>query len=355
MIGFGLAGRVFHAPFVSAVPGLRLRAIVQRSGDGAARAYPEASTGVRILRTVEAALADAEIGLIVVATPNDTHASLATAALEAGKHVVVDKPFAATSIEAGQLAQMARSAGRVLAPFHNRRWDGDFLTVRRLLSEQVLGRLVAFQSHFDRFRPSPRAGTWKEAGSDANGMLFDLGPHLVDQALAVFGAPTAISASVRRERDSTAIEDAFDIVLEFDGLRATLSATMVAAEAAPRFLLHGTKGSFRKFGLDPQEPALVGGASVPRMGSAEEWLREPEAMWGELAIAPDPEQAPGKLERSKVRTECGDYRDFYANVRDAIRGTEALAVTPEGGRRVIRLLEMARESSREGRTLQVSF
>ena len=355
VIGFGLAGRVFHAPFVSAVPGLHLRAIVQRSGDEAARAYPEATTGVRIVRSVEAVLADPEIGLVVVATPNETHASLAMAALEAGKHVVVDKPFAATSVEASQLAETARSAGLVLAPFHNRRWDGDFVTVRRLLSEQVLGRLVTFRSHFDRFRPSPRAGTWKEAGSDANGMLFDLGPHLVDQALALFGAPKAISASVRRERDLTAIEDAFDIVLEFDRLRATLSASMIAAEAAPRFLLHGTKGSFRKLGLDPQEPALGGVAYVPAMGSDTEWLREPEAMWGELAIAADPEQAPGKLERSKVPTECGDYRGFYANVRDAIRGAGALAVTPEDGRRVIQLLEMARESSREGRTLEVSF
>ena len=355
VIGFGLAGRVFHAPFVSAVPGLRLRTIVQRTGDEAARAYPESSTGVRVGRTVESVLADPAIELVVVATPNDTHASLATAALDAGKHVVVDKPFAATSQAAGELAERADTAGLVLAPFHNRRWDGDFLTIKRLLSEQVLGRLAAFQSHFDRFRPSPRAGTWKEASGDANGMLFDLGPHLVDQALALFGVPKSISASVRRERDSTAIEDAFDIVLEFDRLRATLSATMVAAEPAPRFLLHGTKGSFRKFGLDPQEPALVGGATVPRMGSGDEWLGEPEPLWGELAIAADPENAPGKLARSKVQTERGDYRGFYANVRDAIRGTAALAVTPEDGRRVIRLLEMARESSHDGRTLAVTF
>lgn len=355
VIGFGLAGRVFHAPFVSAVPGLRLRAIVQRTGDAAGRAYPEGTTGVRVLRSVDEALSDPAIELIVVATPNDTHASLAARALDAGRHVVVDKPFAATSAEAGRLAEQARSSGLVLAPFHNRRWDGDFLTVRRLLSDQSLGRLVAFQSHFDRFRPSPRAGTWKEAGGDANGMLFDLGPHLVDQALALFGVPKTITASVRREREGTEIEDAFDIVLEFDRLRATLSASMVAAAAAPRFLLHGTKGSFRKFGLDPQEPALVGGATVPTLGSGDEWLREPESMWGELAIAPDPVEAPGRLEWSKVQTERGDYRGFYANVRDAISGTGSLAVTPEDGTRVIRLLEMARESSHEGRTLEVSF
>ena len=355
VIGFGLAGRVFHAPFVSAVPGLRLRTIVQRSGDEAARAYPEQTTGVTVVRSVAAALEDPAIAMVVVATPNDTHASLAMEALRAGKYVVVDKPFAATSLEARELAETARSKGSVLAPFHNRRWDGDFLTVKQLVSDEVLGRLVAVRSHFDRFRPSPRAGTWKETGSDANGMLFDLGPHLVDQALALFGTPKTITASVRREREASAIEDAFDIVLEFERVQVSLSASMIAAEAAPRFLLHGTKGSYRKYGLDPQEPALVAGATVPQMGSAEEWLREPESMWGQLTLAPDPVMAPGSLVRSTVRTEAGDYRGFYANVRDAIRGVAPLVVTAEDGWRAIRLLEMARESSRAGRTLAVEL
>ncbi len=355
VIGFGLAGRVFHAPFVSAVPGLRLEAIVQRRGEEASIAYPQQSTGVRVLRSIEEAISDPQIELIVVATPNETHFALTKAVLEAGKHAVVDKPFAATSKQAEELASLAEARQRVLAPFHNRRWDGDFLTVKQLLSEQMLGRLSAFQSHFDRFRPYPREGTWKEAANDANGMLFDLGPHLVDQAMALFGTPRTITASVRRERDQTSIEDAFDIVLEFDRLRATLSATMIAAAAAPRFLLHGTKGSYRKFGLDPQEPALVAGAKVPRMGAEEEWLREPEALWGDLVLAPDPVHAPGRLERSVIRTQPGDYRDFYANVRDAIRGVGQLAVTAEDGRRVIRLLEMARESSREGRSLPIDL
>ena len=355
VIGFGLAGRVFHAPFVSAVPGLQLRSIVQRRGSEASTAYPEQTTGVRVLRSIDEAIEDPAIELVVVATPNETHFALAKAALAAGKHVVIDKPFASTSQEARELREIAEAQGLIVAPFHNRRWDGDFLTVEQLLSDEVLGRLVAIKSHFDRFRPSPREATWKEAANGANGMLFDLGPHLVDQALALFGTPRTITASVRREREDTAIEDAFDIVLEFDGVRATLSASMIAAEASPRFLLHGTKGSYRKFGLDPQEPALVGGATVPAMGSSEEWLREPEAAWGELALAADPVHAPGRLERSKVETAAGDYRGFYENVRDAIRGTAPLAVTPEDGWRVIRLLEMARESSREGRTLVVNF
>jgi predicted dehydrogenase len=350
VIGFGLAGRVFHAPFVSAVPGLKLEAIVQRRGDEAAQAYP----GIRILRTVDEAFSDSSISLIVVGTPNETHYELAKKALEAGKHVVIDKPFAATSEQARELIELARAKKLVLAPFHNRRWDGDFLTVRKILDSGELGRVVTFESHFDRFRPLPREATWKEAGNAANGMLFDLGPHLVDQALAVFGTPESITASVRRDRDTTEIEDAFDIVLHYPRLQAICRTTMLAAEPAPRFLIHGTLGSFRKYGLDPQEPALVGGAKVPRMGDAREWLGEPESAWGTLVVAPDPNQ-PGELRRTTVKTEPGDYRGYYANVRDAINGTGELAVTPEDGYRVIRLLELARQSSAEGRTLQVQF
>jgi scyllo-inositol 2-dehydrogenase (NADP+) len=349
VIGFGLAGRVFHAPFVSAVPGLRLDAIVQRRGDEAAKAYPEA----RILRSFEEVLKDAAIQLVVVGTPNETHFSLARQALLAGKHVVIDKPFAATSAEAKELGDLAAERDLVLSPFHNRRWDGDFRTVRKLVEEKALGRLVTFESHFDRFRPLPRENTWKEAGDLANGMLFDLGPHLVDQVLALFGTPQGITASVRKDRDQTAIEDAFDITLEYPRMRAHCRTSMLACDAAPRFLLHGTKGSFKKYGLDPQEPALVGGAKVPRLGEGN-WLAEDEAAWGTLTIAPVLSE-PGTLIKTPVKTEFGDYRGYYANVRDAINGVGKLAVTPEDGYRVIRLLEMARESSAEGCTLPVKF
>ena len=354
VIGFGLAGQVFHAPFVSAVPGLKLEAIVQRKGDEASKAYPSA----RILRSVEEALGDAKVQLIVVGTPNETHFALAKQALLAGKHVVIDKPFAATSVEAKELKELAEKKGLVLAPFHNRRWDGDFLTVRKLLAENAVGRLVTYESHFDRFRPEPRENTWKEGANAANGLLMDLGPHLVDQALALFGPPSGITASVRKDRDKTDIEDAFDITLEYPGhsghgLRAHCRSSMLACDAAPRFLLHGTKGSFKKYGLDPQEPTLLGGAKVPRMGEGE-WLAEPESAWGTLTVAPVLAD-PGTLTRTKVKTELGDYRLYYANVRDAINGTAKLALTPEDGYRVIRLLEMARESSLEEITLPVSF
>jgi len=364
VIGFGLGGRVFHAPFVSAVPGLKLASILQRKGNEAARAYPHA----RIDRSLDDLLADKSIELVVISTPNETHLSLATRALEAGKHVVIDKPFTATSADALTLIDLAKRKGVHAIPFHNRRWDGDFLTVKKLLAENTVGRLVTFESHFDRFRPTPRPNTWKEAGDPSHGMLFDLGPHLVDQSLVLFGTPAAITASVRADRDVTDVEDAFDITLYYpakNGTAANAKSLLVhcrtsylACLNAPRFTLHGTKGSFVKWGLDPQEPALVGGAKVPRLqpGSpaSDAWLEEKESAWGKLAIAPNPDD-PTTLVEKQIRTEPGDYRSFYVNVRDAILGTAALAVTPQAAYQVAKLLELARESSVKGRTLPVAF
>ena len=354
VVGFGLGGRVFHAPFVSAVPGLRLEAIVQRKGDEAAKAYP----GVRVLRSLDEALSDRAVQLVVISTPNATHFPMAKQALEAGRHVVIDKPFSSTSSEAMELVTLAASKGLKVVPFHNRRWDGDFKTVRELVEQHAVGRLVTYESHFDRFRPTPRENTWKEAGDDSHGMLFDLGPHLVDQCLALFGAPEAITASVRKDRDETAIEDAFDITLHYAiggrGLLAHCRTSYLACDNAPRFLLHGTRGSFKKYGLDPQEPALVHGAKVPMLGSGDSWLEEPDAAWGTLTVAPVPSD-PATLVKRDIKTRPGDYRGFYANVRDAINGVAEQAVKAEDGYRVTKLLEMARVSSAEGRTLKVEF
>jgi len=361
VLGYGLAGRVFHCPFVSAIPGLELTAIVQRRGDEAAQAYP----GAHILRTPEEAIADSSLELIVVATPNETHFDFAAQALQAGKHVVVDKPITSSAKAASALVALARHHGRLLAPFHNRRWDGDFLTVRKLLNEGTLGRVVEIVSRFDRFRPLQRENTWKEVGGASTGLLFDLGPHLLDQPLTLFGTPQSITAKVRHDRDRTDIDDAFDIVLDYDlpspeggpprSLRYWCHATMLAADPSPRFLIHGTHGSYRKYGVDPQEPLMVStGRRPPVLGSSEPWLAEPEADWGTLTLAPDLSQ-PGQLTRTPYPTIPGDYRGFYANVRDAIRGDAELAVTAEDGYRNLRLLDLARQSSAEGRTLPVTW
>jgi len=349
IIGFGLAAKVFHAPFVSAVPGLKLVAFVERKSDEAHKAYPETKT----VRTVEELLADPEIQLIVVATPNETHYALAKQALAAGKNVVIDKPFAGSSAEAEELIALAAANGVIVAPFHNRRWDGDFLTVKKILADGSLGRLVTFESHFDRYRPIQRENTWKEAASSANGLLMDLGPHLVDQCVAIFGTPKTVTASVRCDRDKTDIEDAFDICLGYDGLLAWCRSSMLACDASPRFLLHGTAGSFKKYGLDPQEPALVAGAKVPRIGDPTPWLPEAQQHWGTLSVAPVLTD-PGTLVVKPVPTIAGDYRNFYANVRDTINGEAELAVPSSAGYLAVRLLELARESSKEGRTLPVT-
>lgn len=358
VIGYGLAGRIFHAPFVSAIPGLQLTAIVTTSRrELAERDYP----AVQVVQEPEALFTDPDIDLIVVGTPNDTHFDLASRALAAGKHVVLDKPFTNDAASSLALVQLARQHGRVLAPFHNRRFDCDFLTVTKLVQEGTLGRISQIVSHYDRFRPIQRPNTWKEVGSAGGGILYDLGPHLIDQPLALLGIPQRISASVRRDRDQTDINDAFSILLEYDQpdghpLLYECHATMLAADPAPRFRVHGTHGSYTKYGLDPQEAALLTGAKPPRLDdpNASEWLPEPESAWGKLTLATERSE-PVQLKTELYPSVTGDYRRFYLQVRNAITGEAPLIISPEDGYRSIRLLDLALQSSEERRTLDVTF
>jgi scyllo-inositol 2-dehydrogenase (NADP+) len=360
VLGFGFAGKIFHSPFISAVPGLELSAIVTnsnnpaRSPQAAAAAYPSA----RILSTPEEAFADPNIDLIVVATPNDSHFELAALALQSGKHVVVDKPLSISAESALSLIADAKSAGRMLAPFHNRRFDTDTLTAKKLVTESTLGRVTSVAAHYDRFRPLVRPNTWKESGGigGVNGLLYDLGPHLIDQALSLFGAPTHITASVRADRDVTDIDDAINISLRFEiggkPIRYDIGASMLASDPAPRLRLNGTLGSYTKQGLDPQEAALLGGKRPPSLEAT--WLPEPETSWGTLTLGTRLTE-PVELSRNPYPSVTGDYRLFYANVRDVIRGKAQLIVTAADGYRVIRLLELALQSSKEQRTLPVTF
>ncbi len=217
LVGFGFAGSTFHAPVISAVSGLRLVAILQRSSSDASKKYPEA----QIVRTMEELLALDCVRLVVIATPNTTHFDLAKRCLLAGRDVVIDKPFTTTYREAAELVDLARSTGRLLSVYQNRRWDGDFLTLQQLLNTGRLGRPVLFESHFDRFRPHLRAHAWREQAGPGSGVLFDLGPHLIDQALQLFGKPEGLIADVRAERDDAVVDDAFDIVLHYPRMRAS--------------------------------------------------------------------------------------------------------------------------------------
>ena len=345
VVGFGLGGRVFHAAFIAAVPGLELAAIVQRTGDEAKQAYPTAT----VYRSVEELLADDSIRLVSISTSNHTHFELGRQALLAGKHVVIDKPFALTSDEAAELIAIARKRALVLSAFQNRRWDGDFRTVRDLLSRGTLGRLVVFESHYDRFRQQPRLHMWKESGQNqGGGMLYDLGTHIVDQVLALFGVPETITADIRVDRDHGVTDDAFDIRLGYTScdphnLTVWLRSTMTAAIAGPRFTLHGTQGSFVKFGIDPQEDAIKAGVAIGSPG----WGEEPESLWGTLKVSDGSE--------SRIRTEAGDYRGYYANVRDAILGDAVLAVPGIDAWRTARIIEMARQSATQGQTLRIEM
>lgn len=332
LVGFGHGGTIFHAPFLQAVDGLELAAILQRHGDSAALAYP----GVAIARSMDELLALPDLDLIVISTPPSTHFELAVQALEANKHVVLDKPFVATSDEARQLIELARARNRILSVYQNCRWDGDFNTIQQILASSELGRLVTFESRYDRYRPGPRTKPWQEKTLPGNGVLHDLAAHLVDQALVLFGTPEVVMADVRLERDVAVVNDAFSVYLYYPGLRVLLNSTMLARTAGPRFVAHGTLGSFVKYGLDPQERALQGGATL----GGPHWGGDPEANWGTLATMHD-----GQPVERRIPTLPGDYRKYYENVRDAIWGVAPLAVTAEQGWRTIRLLELALESS----------
>lgn len=339
LVGFGFAGRTFHAPVIRAVAGLRLTTILQRRGDDAAKAYPD----VRVARTLEELLASDSIQLVVIATPNTSHFDLARQCLLAGRDVVIDKPFATTYAEAAELVALAEQCGRLLSVYQSRRFDGDFKTVRNLIASEAFGRIVLFESHYDRYRLQLRPGAWREQAGAGNGVWFDLGPHLIDQALTLFGQPEAVSADVRIERDGAVVDDAFDVTLLYPRLRVQLRGTMLASKLGPHFVIHGTKGSYVKYGLDPQENALKQGA-IPG-GPA--WGREPQEAWGTLS------QVEGDtITERPIPTEPGDYPEYYENVRDAILGKTALAVTPQAALSVMRVLELAQQSSRERRVIQ---
>ena len=352
LIGFGFAGRTFHAPIVHGVSGLRLDAILQRKGDDAAEAYP----GVPVYRGLPELLAQESLRLVVIATPNDSHFPIAKECLLAGKDVVIDKPFAPSFAEATELARLAKERGRLLSVYQNRRWDGDFKTLQNLVASGELGRVVSYDSHFDRFRPALRAGAWREQAGPGTGVLFDLGPHLIDQALVLFGIPATVSGDVRLERDGAVTDDAFDITLHYPGLRVRLRATMLASQSGPHFVVHGTRASYTKLGLDPQEDALKRGE---RPEQSTTWGIEPEEAWGTLKVgavgSPNDRGIPAHSgEDRAVPTEAGDYRGYYENVRDAILGKSALAVTPEAALRVMRVLELVQQSSRERRVVDYS-
>ncbi len=338
LIGYGYAGRTFHAPLIAGVPGLRLAAVASRDAARVHADFPAAE----VLADAHALLRRADLDLVVIASPNDSHYPLARAALAAGRHVVVDKPFTLTLAEARELGALAHARGRLLAVFHNRRWDGDFLTLRELVARGTLGRAVQLESAFDRFRPAVRA-RWREAAAPGGGLWFDLGPHLLDQALQLFGWPERITLDAATLRDGGLSDDWFQALLAYPRCRVLLRAGMLAAAPAPRFVLHGTEGSWVKQGLDPQEEALKAGARPT-------W--PPQAGWGEDTQASTLTRLHGEALRSEPwPLQPGRQGTFYAGVRDALRGMAPNPVPPDEAIAVMALLELGRRSAHEQCTL----
>jgi predicted dehydrogenase len=347
LIGYGLAGSVFHAPLIAATEGLTLDTVVTAHPDRRAQVHAEHGSDMRTLATTEElfALAD-QLDLVVIASPNRTHVTLARRALEAGLHVVVDKPLAATAAEAEQLTSLAAERGLVLSVFHNRRWDNDFRTVRALLADGALGdRIHRFESRFERWRPELKGG-WRESGDPAEigGLLYDLGSHLVDQALVLFGPAVAVYAEAgTRRRGAETDDDAFIALTHADGVRSHLWMSAVAAQLGPRFRVLGSEAAYVKDGLDPQEAALREGA---RPAPGERWGVEPESAWGTL----------GDLEaRRPVPTLDGNYPAYYAGIATTLRDGTPPPVTALEAVATIRVLEAARISAAESRVVTTNL
>jgi len=338
LASYGMSGTVFHAPLLSCHSGFKLKKIVERHHNRSAERYPEAE----IVKSFAALLDDDALELIIVNTPNALHLSMAQSALEAGKHVVLEKPFTITSQEAETLIATAKANNRVLSVFQNRRWDGDFLTVQKVVSENLLGQVVEYEAHFDRFRNYIEANTWKEEVGPGSGILYNLGSHMIDQALVLFGSPAAITGETGIQRPGGQVDDYYHLTLHYPQLRVTLKSSYLVREAGPRYILHGTEGSFLKYGIDPQEAALKAGL-LPTMPN---WGTEEKENYGLLNT-----QLNGLHVQGTVETLPGNYSFYYQNIYEAIREEKPLAVKPEESMLGIRIIEAAMQSQVEKRTI----
>lgn len=332
LIGFGLAGRVFHAPLIEACEGLKLTKIMSSRKDEILNAYPNAQAVSSIDEVI-----NGDEQLIVIASPNDTHFEFAKKALEAGKHVVVDKPLTPTLEEARELEKIAKNNERELIVFHNRRFDGDFLTIKKLIEKATIGKPFYLESNFHRFRPEVNKANWRETTDKAGGIFFDLGPHLLDQALALFGTPDKAFADIATQRKDALNDDNFHVVLYYGEARVHLNASTLYNAPPARFILNGDKGSFVKYGMDPQEARLKEGKYYSAIGD------DVEQNFGTLFLE----------EQEKVITEAGNYLGFYENVSDKIsEKVSELEVKTTQAIFVMEMMEALLKSASEGRVVQ---
>jgi scyllo-inositol 2-dehydrogenase (NADP+) len=341
IIGFGLSGRVFHAPFIHTHPGFRLKTVVERNSETAEAIYP----GIAIVKDYKELVKDNSLDLVVIATPNIHHFEQAKSLLEAGKHIVIEKPFTPTSAEADELISIADKSGKKIFVFQNRRWDGDFKTIQKVVYQGYLGEVLEYEAHFDRFAPGARRSAWRDEPLPAGGVLYDLGSHLIDQALVLFGLPQSVFADIRWQREGSLVDDYFEINLNYKRLKVTVKASVFVKEPGPRYILHGTKGSFIKYGIDPQEELLKEG----QMPDSPGWGIDDPDYYGILNA-----EMHGQNFYGTIETEPGNYMGFYDNVHDVIMKGSEQAVPPEDARNVIRIIELAFESQRKGMIVNLS-
>ncbi len=343
LCSFGMSGRLFHAPFLHLNPGFSLYSVLERSKDLAGTLYP----GIHVRRSLEELLEDDAIELVIVNTPSHTHFELAKKALKAGKHVVVEKPFTATTKEAEELASLAQRNGKILTVFQNRRYDSDFQTVKKILSEGWLGPIVEAEIHYDRYNPVLSPKLHKEAPGPAVGVVYDLGSHLIDQVLQLFGMPEALFADLAIIRPVSKVEDYMELLFFYPGgLRVRLKAGYFVREAVPAYVMHGTKGSFLKTRADIQERELLAG----HQPIGKDWGKEPDSERGLLHTEKD-----GGLIRETVPTLQGNYGEYYERLYGAIRmpGEKQPPVTPEEGIMTIQIIEAAYKSHEEKRVIEL--
>ncbi|KAI9677383.1 MAG: hypothetical protein M1817_006335 [Caeruleum heppii] len=349
VIGYGMSAKVFHIPLISSVPTLNLYAIVQRHPkpeDDAEKDHP----GIKSYRSAEEMTKDTAVDLVVITTIPETHVDLTKLALDSNKHVVVEKPFTPTTDEADGLIELARTKSRLITVYQNRRWDSDFATLRRLIDQQVLGRVVEFESHFDRHRPQvPTTETWKTKAAPASGAIYDLGTHLIDQALVMFGLPERVTAFVGSQRQGgpEGFDDSCTILLHYPhSLLVTIKAGVVSPELEQlRYWVRGENASYQKFGMDCQEDQLKSGMKPGDQGFAV----EAEQTHGYLTTI------DGDLPRRRrfPPVDPPTYAEFYRQLAHALAGKGKVPVDAQEARNVIRIIELARQSSRDGRTVPV--
>lgn len=335
LASYGMSGKVFHAPLLHYHPKFQMKKILERSKNEASLLYPY----IESVKTFEELLNDPDIELVVVNTPDNTHFEFTLNALEAGKHVIVEKPFTQTVEQGEKLINLAAKKNLHLSVFQNRRWDGDFLTVKEVVSKGLLGRLVEYESHFDRYRNFIQPGTWKEDASTGTGTLFNLGSHMIDQALCLFGMPDAIHADVRILRTGGKVDDSYDLKLYYSSVKVTLKGSYLVREAGPRYTLHGTLGSFLKFGIDPQEEDLKAGKKLTDIN----WGKEDEKYWGLINT-----EVEGLHFNGKIETIQGNYLAYYDSIYNSLRKSIPLEVKAEEALNNIKLINAALLSNSKG-------